>query len=101
MSVKSGADYHELWPHAIREFLQACLKPLYELGARSAELGGQVQFGAERRARPRLILVAGARVKRPAVDGKESDPRVFPKSGLRAIAVVNVPIDDQDSIDPK
>ena len=34
------------------------------------------------------------------MDRKKADLRIFPKRGLRAVAVVDVPIDDQHAIQP-
>ena len=48
-----------------------------------------------------LAGAAAAGIEGPAVNGKEADLRIFPEGGLRPIAVMNVPVDDQHAVEPQ
>ena len=65
---------------------------------RRAVVDGQVERRAQPAAAARLVGVARAGIERPAVDREEADLRVFPERGLRAVAVMDVPIDDQHAV---
>ena len=61
---------------------------------------GHVHVGAPARAVAALVHETGARVERVLVGRDVGDPGVAPEHGLGAVAVVDVPVHDQDPLAP-
>ena len=100
MGVEAGADRS---PVAAGFWRRTCSKPPLKSVAdsRLADVPnstGRLSVGAQAAPGAGLVRVARAGIERPAVDREEADLRVVPKHGLRAVAVMDVPIDDQDAV---
>jgi hypothetical protein len=98
MSVKTSANQDQFGLHAIGQALKTPLKFLKELVASNAEGDWDIQGSAQALARAGFVGRAGSRVERTAVDRQETDSAILIERVLRAVAVMNVPIHDQDAL---
>ena len=98
--VETGADQHQLWPTALGRVGQHRLEAREVLAASGAELQRQVEDRSETFSFSGFFRVAGAGIKRGAMCREEMNLAVLVEDVLRAVAVMHVPIDDQNSPQP-
>ena len=94
MGVEAGRDEDEVGG----ECVDGWEHPLGEGGAIGGTVGAGRQRNVENVACAGFGGCAGAGVERPLVSGGVEDGRVVPKGGLGAVAVMDVPIDDGDTL---
>ena len=99
MSVETGADQDQFWLDPVGELRDFFAEAIHDLVRRCAIGQGEVLCQTQAPPTSSLLSTAGSRIKRPAVHRKEANRRIFPEDRLRAIAVVNVPIDDQNTME--
>ena len=56
-----------------------------------------IACGSATPAASRFLSATGSRIKRPAMDRKKSNLRVFPEDVLRSVSVMDIPVDNQNS----
>lgn len=99
MGVEAGAEEDELGLDFGGELFEVVAEEGEVFMAWHAEMDGEIEGSAEALAGAGFVGVAGAGEEGPAVDGEESDARIFPERGLGTVAVVDVPVDDEDAIE--
>jgi hypothetical protein len=99
MAVEAGAQQDELRADTIGQLGHGRFESLDILSTRRAEFERQIELRAERGAFANLTHVAGPWIKGPAMDREESDLFVAPEDLLGAVAVMHIPVDDQNAIE--
>ena len=98
MAVKPRADDDQLRPQFVRKVFQHCTETGKIFCSRRAKFHWQVLRRPQAGASTGFIAITGSRIEWPAMDRKKPDPAVSPKSVLRSVAVMHIPIDNQDAI---
>ena len=97
--VKACADENEFRPKRFHGGNELGFESAENLGATAPCGEGAVERGAGTFAPTGLVGVSRSRIPRVLVGAEKENVRVFVKDILSAVAVVNVPIDDEDSAD--
>src|SRR5436305_1027150 len=99
MSVKTGAHEHKLWLDLVRRFFQSALEVGVILLARRTVADGCIERVAQSLAAAGLGRCSRAGIKAAAVamNTVEHDARLFIENILRPVAVMHVPIDDEET----
>ena len=97
MRVEARAEQHQLRTAAFRGVGQHRLESREILTASGAELQRQVEDRAETFPFAGFFRIAGAGIKRGTMCREEMNLAVLVEDVLRAVAVMDVPIDDQDT----
>ncbi len=98
VAVEPSADQHQFRHDARGEVFQLSAEERLIIGPRCTERDWHVASEAETVACAGFVAVAGSRVKGPTMYGEEPNTGVVVKDRLRAVAVVNVPIDDENTL---
>ncbi len=98
--VEPGRDDHQLGPDPVGDLVEIRAKRRQVLAPRDPVRQRHVPREAQAPTPARLVFQAGPGIERVAMDREERDARVFVKNLLSAVAVVNVPIHDQDAGQP-
>jgi hypothetical protein len=96
--VETRRDENQLRPNLVSKGSQCSLELLKIFSPRYAEGDRHIQRRSQAGTSANLVGSSGARIKRIAVDREEAHTSVFPENLLRAVSVMNVPIDDEHAI---
>src|SRR5215472_11063764 len=99
MSIEARAYQNQLWFDKISRLLQSKRKAAVVIVSRCAIANGGIDDVPQPSAASCLISRAGARIEAMtiAVNAKEHHIRSFVENILRAVAVMHIPIHNQDS----
>src|SRR2546425_9231167 len=100
MGVEAGTQKDEFGSDLVRGFLQGVAEDAAVVGPRGSVLNRDVKRSAEPLAGAGFVGGAGAGIEAVAepVDAVEDNVRIFIEDVLGAVAVTDVPVDDEDAI---
>src|SRR6185369_3059196 len=97
--VKTSRDDDQIRSETRRHFIKRGFKPALVFGSRRGRAQGQVQRVTQTASGSLLAARPGSGIPRILMRREKVNARIVVKDSLRAVAVMDVPIDDRDAFD--
>ena len=98
VGIKAGTEQDQLGIDPGSKILQLALEPLEVILPTRSHRHREISRGSKSGTLACFLLFTTPRVKRPAVNGEETDLFVSPEDILGAVTVVDIPVNDQHTI---